>query len=102
MAKIDLISKQWCDLVFEGRNKEYGAYRLRAHAGKRNMYAFFTLCIFVAAIFALIGLVNLAEAAVEAFEDESATALSQLADVDEETEEEKETEPAQIPAQEHK
>lgn len=102
MAKIDLISKQWCDLVFEGRNKEYGAYRLRAHAGKRNMYAFFTLCIFVAAIFALIGLVNLAEAAVEAFEDESATELSQLEDVEEEKEEEKEKELEKIPEQEQK
>ena len=29
MAKIDLTSKEWCDLVFEGRNKSYGAYDLR-------------------------------------------------------------------------
>ncbi len=90
MAKIDLISKQWCDLVFEGRNKEYGAYRLRSHAGKRNMYAFFTLCLMVLAIFALIGLVNLAEAAVEAFEDESATELSQLEEMEEEEQQEEE------------
>ena len=30
-----LCSKEWCDLVFEGRNKEYGAYKLRAEAGMR-------------------------------------------------------------------
>lgn len=30
-----LLSKAWCDLVFEGRNKAYGAYRLRAQAGWR-------------------------------------------------------------------
>ncbi len=103
MAKIDLISKQWCDLVFAGRNKEYGAYRLRAHAGKRNMYAFFTLCALIAAIFALIGLVNLTKAAVEAFEDESATELSQLEEVEEEEkEEEEEKKPEKLPEQEQK
>lgn len=31
----DLLSKEWCDLVFEGRNKEYGAYVLRRDTGRR-------------------------------------------------------------------
>lgn len=101
MAKIDLISKQWCDLVFAGRNKEYGAYRLRAHAGKRNMYAFFTLCALIAAIFALIGLVKLGEAAVESFEDESATTLAEMTEEEEEQKEE-EKQPEKIPEQEQK
>ena len=26
---VDLTSKEWCDLDFEGRNKSYGAYDLR-------------------------------------------------------------------------
>ena len=39
MSKIDLSSKQWCDLVFEGRNREYGAYKLRAEQGQRNKIA---------------------------------------------------------------
>ena len=26
MAKIDLTSREWCELVFEGKNKAYGAY----------------------------------------------------------------------------
>ncbi len=30
-----LSSKEWCDIVFEGRNKEYGAYKLRAQTGMR-------------------------------------------------------------------
>lgn len=29
MAKIDLYDSLWCEHVFEGRNKEYGAYQLR-------------------------------------------------------------------------
>ena len=84
MAKIDLISKQWIDLVFDGRNKEYGAYRLRANAGKRNMYAFFTLCAIVAALFALIGLVQLGEQAYDALSDESSVELSEVVDEEEE------------------
>lgn len=28
--KLDIFKKQWLDLVFEGRNKKYGAYALRA------------------------------------------------------------------------
>lgn len=35
MRSSELSSKQWCDLVFENRNREYGAYRLRAQAGQR-------------------------------------------------------------------
>lgn len=30
-----LFSEEWCDIVFEGRNKEYGAYTLRRDAGRR-------------------------------------------------------------------
>ena len=28
MAKIDLTSPEWCELVFQGKNKAYGAYKL--------------------------------------------------------------------------
>ena len=37
MAKIDLISNEWADLVFQGRNKVYGAYQLRRGTSKRNL-----------------------------------------------------------------
>ena len=29
MAKVDLSSQAWCDLVFSGKNKAYGAYKMR-------------------------------------------------------------------------
>jgi len=36
MAKdVDLTSKEWCDLIFEGRNKDFGAYSLRRGSTKR-------------------------------------------------------------------
>ena len=52
MAKIDLYSKSWCDLIFEGKNKQYGAYVMRAETGRRNEKAFLSLVIMLlAAIF---------------------------------------------------
>ena len=29
MAKIDLTSPEWCELIFQGKNKAYGAYKMR-------------------------------------------------------------------------
>lgn len=50
MSKVDLASKGWCDLVFEGRNKEYGAYRMRSRAGRRNLAALVILLIGIGVI----------------------------------------------------
>lgn len=48
MAKdVDLTSREWSDIVFEGRNKEYGAYVLRVNSKRRHLKA---------AIWTLIGL----------------------------------------------
>ena len=54
MSKIDLVSREWCEIVFEGRNKAYGAYRLRSKAGVRNLKALITLFIIMGAIAALV------------------------------------------------
>ena len=48
MAQIDLTRNGWCDLNFEGRNKEYGAYKLRTQTGKRNFKAIITIAILAA------------------------------------------------------
>ena len=32
---MDLISRKWCDIIFEGRNKDYGAYNIRIQSGWR-------------------------------------------------------------------
>ena len=46
MSNIDLYDPKWIDLVFQDKNKEYGAYQLRKGTGNRNMKA---LAILVAA-----------------------------------------------------
>ncbi len=39
MAKIDLYDPKWVDMVFAGKNKEYGAYKLRKSVSQRNIKA---------------------------------------------------------------
>ena len=49
MAKdVDLSSKEWTDIIFEGKNKEFGAYDLRKQSDRRHNRA---------VLFTLIGLV---------------------------------------------
>jgi len=43
MKQRDLFSKEWCDIVFEHRNKKYGAYKLRAEVGRRYKIALFVI-----------------------------------------------------------
>ena len=41
MAKLDLASSEWCQLIFEGKNQAYGAYRMRANSTKRHQTAYY-------------------------------------------------------------
>lgn len=40
-GKIDIYTNEWCDMVFEGRNKEYGAYEDRKKSSRRHGLAIF-------------------------------------------------------------
>ena len=52
MSKVDLASREWCDMVFEGRNQAYGAYRSRANKGKFQLRAIIIVLIAIIAIVA--------------------------------------------------
>ena len=78
MAKIDLISRDWTEMVFEGRNKEYGAYRLRKNAGKRNLYSLITIFIAALAIWGGISLVKFVESRTKSVAQTSVAQLSAL------------------------
>jgi len=80
MSKINLSAKDWCDLVFEGRNKEYGAYRMRALAGKRQLRAVIIVILTLAAIVVLMLVKGAVEEAMKANmgDNEQVTELSQL------------------------
>ena len=80
MSKINLQAKDWCDLVFEGRNKEYGAYRLRAAAGRRQLRAVTLLVIALVALVVFLFLKSVAEQVLSQNmgDNEQVTELSQL------------------------
>ncbi len=58
MAQIDLIQGKWCDIVFEGKNKEYGAYPIRKATGKRNVIAIISILVLIALCIGGIQLLN--------------------------------------------
>lgn len=39
MSNVSIFEKKWLDLVFEGKNQEYGAYQLRRESSKTTLFA---------------------------------------------------------------
>lgn len=61
--EIKLNSSDWCDLVFEGKNKSYGAYALRQSSTKRHISAFVIIVLFVGSVAVLPSFLNMVKAA---------------------------------------
>lgn len=101
MAKdVDLSSQEWRDIVFEGKNKEYGAYTLRAASPGRHNKAMIVIIIMMALIAALAVLVDTVIKQAEARpEDAIEQALVDMS-VTEEAEETPEEEPQKFEEQE--
>lgn len=86
---VDLSSKEWRDLIFEGKNKEYGAYEMRAKSDARHNRAMLVIIIVIAAVALLAMLVNtVIEKATARPEDQTEQAMVEMA-----TEEAQEEEP---------
>ena len=52
-TQVNLSSREWCDLVFEGKNKDFGAYVIRTESPRRHNQAVL-LTVIGAIIFGLI------------------------------------------------
>ena len=65
MSKIDLVNNDWVDLVFQGRNQEYGAYQLRKGTSKRNVISVIIMLAAAALIYVGISLKNFIEASTQ-------------------------------------
>lgn len=50
MAKIDLYDPKWVDMVFDGKNKSYGAFQLRKGTSGRNIKSLIILVIAAALV----------------------------------------------------
>lgn len=58
MSKVSVFDREWIDLVFEGRNKEYGAYQLRKENPQTTMIALFCGIALIAILAAIPTLIN--------------------------------------------
>lgn len=62
MKSVSIFEKRWIDLVFEGKNKSYGAYQLRNENSKTSLKAFLFGVLFMASLSGLgLGLSSFGE-----------------------------------------
>lgn len=54
----NLNSSEWCNIIFEGKNKEYGAFELRQSSSKRHLLAFGIIIVFAGIVSTLPAIVN--------------------------------------------
>ena len=101
MAKdVDLSSKEWRDIIFEGKNKDFGAYQLRKASNSRHNKAMIVIVIVIALLFALAFLVNTVIKAAEARPEDAIEQSMAVMDMTSEVEEEpQEEEPQRIEEQ---
>lgn len=53
MSNVSIYEKKWIDLVFEGKNKSYGAYQLRRDNEKNTFIAFLFGLLFIGGVFGI-------------------------------------------------
>ncbi len=83
MAKdVDLSSKEWTDLIFEGKNKEFGAYSLRQASDRRHNLAVLYVIAGLALVLILAWLYGMYRAEKERAEKERVAEL--LANIEQE------------------
>jgi len=58
MSKLSLYETKWTDLVFENKNKEYGAYQLRQESSKTSFSALFLALLFIATLASVFMLIS--------------------------------------------
>lgn len=76
MTQIDLINNEWTELVFENRNRQYGAYVLRVQTGMRNLAS-------IACVLIIIGVAMVVLMAKNAYDDyrKQHTAYDQVVEI---------------------
>lgn len=58
MSKVSIVDQGWIDLVFEGRNKDYGAYQLRRDDSKTTAIALVAGISLMCALVAIPAMIN--------------------------------------------
>ena len=92
MAKVDLSSLEWCDLIFNGKNKAYGAYKMRENSPRRHNIAVILVIVIALIGFSIPTLIKMATPKQKEVMTE-VTTLSQLEEPEVKQEEMKRVEP---------
>lgn len=78
MSKIDLVDGDWVDLVFEGKNQAYGAYKLRKGTTKRNILAMISILAAAVLVFSIVAIKSVIEASQGKVDATQVTEISAL------------------------
>ena len=78
MSKIDLVDGDWVDLVFEGKNQAYGAYKLRKGTTKRNILAMISILAAAVLVFSIVAIKSVIEASRGKVDATQVTEISAL------------------------
>src|ERR1700743_1684644 len=60
-SKIDILKKEWIDVIFKGRNKDYGAYELRQTNPRSTVVALIIGVVFFSFVLSINTIVNAIE-----------------------------------------
>jgi protein TonB len=97
MAKdVDLSSKEWLDIVFDGKNHEYGAYTLRSGSVKRHTKAvvYVLSCVAIILILLILSITGVFSSGDD--EEVLASTEQEIATLDGQDEEEQQEEEEQV------
>lgn len=96
MAQVDLSSQAWRDLIFNGKNQAYGAYKMRENSPKRHNIAVLLVIVIALIGFSIPALMKMATPKQKEVMTE-VTTLSQLEEPEVKQEEMKRVEPVAPP-----
>ena len=79
---VNLTSFEWCELIFEEKNKEYGAYEIRLYSNKRHAMALISVLTVAVFVFFLPSLIQLVTPQADKEKYEEVTKLTEFKEVE--------------------
>ena len=97
MSKIDLASPEWCELIFQDKNRAYGAFKMRADSQKRHTWAMLGVLLIAGVGFSVPTLMKLSAPKKAEEKIVEVAVLSQLEEAEVKQEEFKRVDPVAPP-----
>ena len=88
MSKVNIFNSAWIDMVFEGRNKKYGAYQLRSENPKTTVKAFIIGAVLFSFLVAIPMIMKAMDGLVSSNEEKEEVKVIEVIDIPEPPKEE--------------